>query len=97
MTTEKQAKAIARRFPIEALAGWLLACDAPENIAKGQRMLDKMGLEDSERAFDYRAYCLTLYATTKAREAHPYIVNARERADIVDGHNRDDLGESPDY
>ena len=62
MTTEKQARAIARRYPIEARAGWLLACSASTNIAKGQRMIDRMGLEDSERAVTYRNYCLDLYA-----------------------------------
>ncbi len=62
MTTETEAHAIARRFPLEARAGWLLACSAPENIAKGQRMIDRMGLEDSERAITYRNYCAALYA-----------------------------------
>ena len=78
MTTETQAHALARRFPIEAHAGWLLACDAPDNIAKGQRMLDRMSLEDSERVITYRDYCLDLYATAEPAkmepEAHPYIV-----------------------
>ncbi len=65
MTIEKQAHAMARRYPIEARAGWLLACDAPDNIAKGQRMIDAMSLEDSERAITYRDYCLDLYATAE--------------------------------
>ncbi len=63
MTNEKQARSIARRYPLEARAGWLLACDAPDNLAKGQAMLDRMGLEDSERVITYRDYCLSVYAS----------------------------------
>ena len=67
MTTEKQAKAIARRYPIEARAGWLLACAAPENLAKGQRMLIRMNLKDRARAITYRDYCAALYAAQENR------------------------------
>lgn len=63
MTIEKKARAVARRYPIEARAGWLLACDAPANIEKGQRMFDRMAPADQARAIVYRDYCRAVYLT----------------------------------
>ncbi len=67
--TEKQARALARSWPLAAKAGWLLACDAPENIAKGQAQIDAMCYQDSHRAIQYRDYCVELDATARARWA----------------------------
>ena len=61
MTTETEARAIARRYPIEARAGWLLACDAPANISKGQRMFNRMDTQDQARATTYRDWCRKCY------------------------------------
>ena len=61
MTTETEARAIARRYPIEARAGWLLACDAPANISKGQRLFDQMAPQDQTRATTYRDWCRRCY------------------------------------
>ncbi len=98
MTTEKQAHAIARRYPIEARAGWLLACDAPENIAKGRVVYNALSPQGRRRALEYHKYCTTLYTNKKALARVGAGPNHIERlADIVDGYNRNDTGESPDY
>lgn len=36
--TEKEARKMARRYPVETRAGWLLACDAPTNIQCDRRL-----------------------------------------------------------
>ena len=61
MTHREDARHIALRYPLEARAGWLLACDAPDNIAKGQRMFDRMDAADQARAIIYRDHCVFLY------------------------------------
>ena len=64
MMTEKQAHAMARRYPREAHAGWLLACDAPVNIKAGARMIERMtDTDDLKRAYAYRNYCWFTYQT----------------------------------
>lgn len=65
ITTEKQARTLARRFPQAAHAGWLLACDAPENNAKGETMLKALDVANHRRARDYRDYCQRLYASVR--------------------------------
>ena len=57
-------------------AGWLLACDAPSNHAKGVKMYNALSNADKQRASQYRDYCLALYARQKA--------NVKPR-DIADG------------
>ena len=66
MTTEKEARAIARHFPIEAHAGWLLACSSPANLDKGNRMIDRMDMQDRARATQYRDYCIAVYSAGQA-------------------------------
>ena len=43
--------------------GWLLACDAPENVEKGKRMLPELTDEDQVSALAYRDECKAVYAT----------------------------------
>lgn len=60
--TEKQARRQVLRWPEATRAGWLLACCAPDNISKGQELLDGMSYEESMIAICYRDHCLEVYA-----------------------------------
>lgn len=62
MMNETQGRRYALRYPVPARAGWLLACDAPDNIAKGQTMIDGMAQDDHNHAITYRDHCLDTYA-----------------------------------
>ncbi len=46
-------------------AGWLLACDAPNNIASGQRILVKLSPASAAKALAYKEECLAVYAAGK--------------------------------
>ncbi len=61
MLTERDARFLARRHPEAAHKGWLLASDAPEVIAIGERMI-LTGVQQ-KLAILYRDYCANLYAT----------------------------------
>ena len=70
MLTEKQAHSLARRYPIAARIGWLLACDAPANVVKGEKMIDlTIDEKDAARAIAYRDYCLALYSNKGSVQA----------------------------
>ncbi len=60
--TEKQARSMARRHTQAARAGWLMACAARSNKAKGECLLATLGQKDRDRATAYRDYCVELYA-----------------------------------
>ena len=46
-------------------AGWLLAADAPANIAKGERILADLDDAGKAAAIAYRDECLAIYAGSK--------------------------------
>ena len=41
--------------------GWLLACDSPINLDKGQKGLDELNLPDQRKALQYRDACWAAY------------------------------------
>ena len=47
-------------------AGWLLACDAPKNIAKGEKINAELDAKHQKIADDYKAECLATYAGAKS-------------------------------
>ena len=59
---ERQARALARRHPDATRAGWLLACDAPDNIAKGKRLFTRLNALGQTIARNYETYCRGVYA-----------------------------------
>ena len=42
-------------------AGWLLACDSPQNVAKGEAALECLTKSERSVALDYRDACLASY------------------------------------
>jgi len=42
--------------------GWLLACDAPSNKAKGERLFQDLTKPEQTGALDYAAKCRAVYA-----------------------------------
>ena len=50
-----------------AHAGWLLACDAPDNIAKGERKLAALSVGQQTVALAHRDALRALYASVKSQ------------------------------
>ena len=46
-------------------AGWLLACDHPGNIAKGEDLYALLNDKNRDIALAYRDQCIAVYATAK--------------------------------
>ena len=46
-------------------AGWLLACDAPKNIAKGENLYASLDDRGRRIADEYRDKCLKIYADAR--------------------------------
>ena len=42
-------------------SGWLLACDAPENVAKGARLFSELSAQYQDIATSKRDACKTAY------------------------------------
>ena len=45
--------------------GWLLACDSPKNIAKGEAGYAKLPPEDQPKALAYRDKCVMSYESVR--------------------------------
>lgn len=60
--TERQAIIMAVGHPEACHAGWLLACDAPSNIAKGNGLCEELSNKEYDIALAYRDYCKAVYA-----------------------------------
>lgn len=59
--TEQEARRMALKHHDATHVGWLLACVAPTNNTKGERLLAKLNASDQSIAEQYRDYCLELY------------------------------------
>ena len=53
-------------------AGWLLACNAPSNIAKGERKLAALSPDDKMAAQDHARHLVALYSGQSANAAATY-------------------------
>ncbi len=58
--------------------GWLLACDAPANIAKGERMLARLSDKSQLIALAYRDQCLEAYAALASSISLRRVTEARD-------------------
>ena len=59
--TEREASHLVLLNRDAAHVGWLLAADAPKNIAKGNRLYDALSSGEQTIAEQYRDHCLALY------------------------------------
>lgn len=70
--------------------GWLLACNAPENIAKGERLLAELDEDQRQVAEAYARRCVTLYLADGAENmrlayvGHRYVTDTYVSGDDVD-------------
>ena len=59
---------------------------------EGYYIADQDGMEALPKTFTTR-----FHATEAMKDWQTEMAQARHDADVIDGYNRDDLGESPDY
>ena len=66
MQTRKEQIKMVKKYPFATRAGWLLACDAPKLVTKGECMLKLMSEHDKSIAWEYRDHCLDAYESVKS-------------------------------